>query len=256
MTRKKFKLCMAILLGALWLGACAGRRDKVNPQTPREAAQCVMESLKALDLETFNSCTDNYVRTHRNLLGMPTKKEYHVFQELQQPALIKGKGYERNYKIAQKIMEYMTWDIKEIEEKDGGAEIVMEITSLDITEFTGNFTIALLEEMVEAEGTGVPRMLKKIKSLVRDQNEILEMLDALGEEDTCTIEVAVSAYKEDGQWKLHLSPEFIDAFMGNNHGGEFSEEMEQRIQELEEEYEKKMEAWGESVEDWVEERFE
>ncbi len=260
MTRKKMKIMMAVLLGALLLGACAGKEEKGRPQTPKEAAQCAMESLKSLDLETFNSCTDNYVKTYRNLLGIPTGKEYHVFQELQQPGLIKGKRYETDYRIAQKLVEHMTWEIKEIEEKDGRAEIVMEITNLDLTELTGNFIVALLEEMVEDQGTGISQMLKKTKDLAWGKEGLLEMLDDWKEEDICTIWVEVLAYREDGQWKLHLSEEFIDAIMGNTHGDEFSEETKQRIQELEEEYEKKMEAWGEAfgekVEDWAREHFE
>ena len=80
------------------------------------------------------------------------------------------------------------------------------------------------------------------------------------QEDTCTIAVTVQVYREDGCWKLHVSDEFINAFMGNMNLGEYSEEVEQRLAELEEEYEEKMADWEEGfiekTEKWADGLFE
>ena len=46
-----------------------------------------MESVQVLDLDTFNKCTDNYVKTYKNWLGIPTEREYQIFNELQQPGI-------------------------------------------------------------------------------------------------------------------------------------------------------------------------
>lgn len=64
-----------------------------------------MESLKDLDLEAFNGCTDNYVSTERNWIGIPVRREYKVFNELLQPGVETGKRYEVNYRLAEKIVE-------------------------------------------------------------------------------------------------------------------------------------------------------
>ncbi|MDU4975934.1 MAG: hypothetical protein E6X19_24805, partial [Hungatella hathewayi] len=51
--------------------------------------------------------------------------------------------------------------------------------------------------------------------------------------------------RENGRWIMKITDPLIEAFMGNFGAGEFSGEVNARIEELEEEYEKKMVQWGE-----------
>lgn len=245
-------LLMIMAAGLLLLGACARKDRGEGRDTPLEAAEYTMERLKALDLKAFNECTDNYVRTYYNWLGIPREREYRVFNELLQPGLVKGKWYESNHKLAEKIVEHMAWEIKDVRQEGEKAEIDMEITNIDMGDVLGQFEIHLLENMLGSTGTGMGRMMRSMADLAGSKEELLSIMDALDEEESCTTEVTVLAYREKGQWKLHVSEEFVNAFMGNMMVENYSEDVEQRIQEVMEQYEEKMEAWGEEIGEWVE----
>jgi len=238
---RRTKIVLASVLGSFLLGACgASGQMEVRAKgagTPEEAAQCAMESLRELDLDIFNECTDNYVETYYNWLGIPVEREYRVFNELLQPGLKQGKHYQFNLQMAEKIVENLEWEITDIRENGSQAEIDMEIMNLDMADVTGKYEIFLWENMIAAEGTGMWQMISDIADLANGGEELLSIMDA--QEDTCTIAVTVPAYREDGRWKLHMSDEFINAFMGNMNQGEYSEEVEERIARLEKEYAEK-----------------
>lgn len=258
MRTQKMKIVLASVLGSFLLGACGLSGQTEEAQTPEEAVQCTMESLKELDLNTFNECTDNYVETYYNWLGIPVEREYRVFNELLQPGLKKGKHYQFNLRMAEKIVEQLEWEVKDIRENGSQAEIDMEITNLDMTDVVGKYEILLWENMIAGKGTGMWQMLSDMADLVNGGEELLAIMDA--QEDICMLTVTVLAYREDGCWKLHVSDEFINAFMGNMNLGEYSEEVEQRLAELEEEYAEKMEDWEagyiEKTEKWADGLFE
>lgn len=251
---QKMKIAAVSYLGVFLLGAC-GMSGHVEAQakgagTPEEAVECTMESLKELDLDTFNECTDNYVETYYNWLGIPVEREYRVFNELLQPGLKKGKHYRFNLAMAEKIVEHLEWEITDIRENGDQAEIDMEITNLDMADVVGYYEILVWENMIAAEGTGIWQMVSDIADLANGGEALLALMDE--QEDVCTIAVTVSAWREDGRWRLHADDEFINAFMGNMNLGEYSKEVKQRLSELEEAYEDKIEVWGAGFGDKVE----
>lgn len=85
------KTVLGIVIVCLCLTACTDRTKGEMPETPESAAETAMYALKTMDLDTFNAVSDNYVRTCTNWIGIPTEKEYRVFNELQQPMLFKGR---------------------------------------------------------------------------------------------------------------------------------------------------------------------
>lgn len=258
MRTQRMKIAAAFVWGSLLLGACGmsgqAEAQEKRTETPEEAVQCTMESLKELDLNAFNEYTDNYVETCYNWLGIPVKREYRVFNELQQPGLKKGRHYQLNLQMAEKIVEELEWEIKDIRESGSQAEIDMEITNRDMADVAGEYEIFLWENMIAGSGTGLRQMMSEIADLTNGGETLLTIMDA--QEDTCTIAVTVQAYREDGGWKLHVSDEFINAFMGNINQGEYSEEVKQRLAELEEEYAEKIGDWEtefmEETEKWAE----
>ena len=240
-----------VLLGIsiLFLCACAGRQEEAGTagtdrDTPEKAVAYTMEKLKELDMEAFNGCTDNYVRTYRNWLGFPTEREYRVFNELMDTDWKKGSRYEANYRLAEKSLERMNWEIKDVREETDRAEIDMEITNIDMMEVLGNYEVYQLEYMMNEGNPGIGQFVKGMLNLTNVREDLVMIMDALGEEDIRTVSVTVQAYKEEGQWKVHLSQEFIEAFMGYGDSEGYSEEMEQRIEELESRYEEEMEKWA------------
>ena len=260
MACKKRKRGLLFWLAVVLCMTACGEKDREEaPETPRETAEYVMESLQNLDLESLNQYTDNCIRIHRNLFGIPTRAEYQVFQELQQPGLIKGKQYQWNYKLAQKLMERMTWEIKEVRDQEREAEIDLVISNLDMEKVMGAYMVSLLETMVDSDGLGLRALMKEINSLLQDKEKLLNLMEAQGDEERCTREVTVRLSREEDQWRLHLSPDFINAILGNMSGESLPEDLERRIEELERQYERKMEEelsdFEEQAEDWVERYF-
>lgn len=260
---KKWKtvICGMVILGNLILSACsvhaAGGAD-VSSLTVEEVAECTMESLKTLDLQRFNDCTDNYVKTYYNWIGVPVSTEYRVFNELLQRKW-KSK-YEFNYKLDKKMMENLAWEIKEVEESGDKAEITMAITNLNMMDVMGKYEISILENMIASNGTGIGQMLKDLSNITDDEGGLLTIVESCDENDTCTLEVMVTAYRKNGAWQIHLDDEFINAFMGNINALEYSEDVQQKIEELERQQEEKlMDEWEEKLSDdlekWVEEWF-
>ena len=93
------------------LAACSGKKSTGYAETPEAAVQSAMEALQTLDLETFNALTDNYVSTERNWLGIPVRRRYRVFSELQQLGILEGAKEKANRAFAEKIVKNLTWEI-------------------------------------------------------------------------------------------------------------------------------------------------
>ncbi len=233
---------------ALSLTACKTEEPRKSPDTPREAAECVMESLKELDMDTLNACSDNFIRVHRNFFGLPVRREYRVFNELQQPGLFKTKAYRGNQDFARKLVENLEWEILEVREEGNTAEIDLRISNLDMAEVMGNYTVALLEGMVESDGMGLGSLFKELRDLEHDKSSLLTVMDSpeLPEYET---EVTVHACQEEDGWKVQLGEEFINAFMGNINAENCLEETRRRIEELERQYEEKVEVWAGNLEE-------
>ena len=262
MKKIKAGLLGIILFGSILLSACgthtANKADEAL-LTAKDAAECTMESLKIMDLERFNECTDNYVETYYNWIGVPVENEYRVFNELLQPGVKTGKRkkkYEFNYKLAAKMMENLTWEIKDVKEDGDSAEITIEITNLNMADVMGKYEIYLLEHMLVSPGTGLGQMIKDISNIMDDEGGLLAIVESCDKDDICTLEVTVTAYRENGKWKIHLDDEFINAFMGNIDGLAYSEDVQKRLDELEKLQYEKMDEWAEEFSNDVEKRVE
>ena len=265
MTKIRTGLLGIILFGSIALSACGAHTASGADEallTAKGAAEYTMESLKSLDLERFNECTDNYVDTYHNWVGVPVEKEYRVFNELLQPGVKTWnwkKKYEFNYKFAEKMTENLAWEIKDVKEDGDSAEITMEITTLNMADVMGKYEIYLLEDMLGSSGTGLTQMMKDISNIMDDEGGLLAIVESCDKDDICTLEVTVTAYRENGKWKIHLDDEFINAFMGNIDGAAYSEDVQKKLDELHKLQDKKMDKWAEEfsndVEKWADGLF-
>ena len=265
MKKLRIGLLGIILFGSIALSACGIHSTSKADEallTARDAAEYTMECLKTMNLEQFNECTDNYVDTYHNWIGVPVEMEYRVFNELLQPGVKTGKRkkkYEFNYDLAEKMMENLEWEIKDVKEDGDSAKITMEITNLNMADVMGKYEIYLLENMLVSPGTGLGQMIKDISNIMDDEDGLLAIVESCDKDDTCTLEVTVTAYRENGAWKIHLDDEFINAFMGNFNGLAYSEDVQKKIEELEKLQDEKMDEWAEEfsndVEKWAEGLF-
>lgn len=246
------------MTGSLILNSCgvyAARERENSTATAEETAEYVMESLRELNLEQFNEYTDNYVDTYRNWIGIPIESEYRVFNELLQPGMKIGKRkekYEFNRKLSERMMENLTWEIEEAWEDENQAEIEIKITNLDMSDVMGKYEISILENMLESTGTGIGQMLKDISGIMDKEDGLLSIVESCDKENTSTMYVTVTAFRDNGAWKIHLDDAFINAFMGNIDAEEYSDEIQQELEELYTKQEEKMEEWGDELADETE----
>lgn len=252
---KIMKLFLAVFM-SLSLTACGG--NAANKSAPEMAMESTMESLKALDLKAFNNHTDNYVATHRNWLGIPVRMEYRVFNELMQPGMKNGKRYKWNKEFAEKIVENLSWEIGEVREEGDEAQIDLTLFNKDLTDVTGIYALNLMKGMIESEGIGLMHLAREVYDLVNDGGDLCAIIDEI--DQTRSFTVTVQAKRKDGKWIIHLSEDFIDAFMGNFGGsfsdGSYSEEIEKQLDNFDSEMDRKMDKIGEDIERWAEGLFE
>lgn len=244
------------MTSVLLLNGCGKKEAEPAPSTPQATVECVMESIKDLDMETLNNYTDNYVQTYHNWIGFPVENEYRTFNELLQPRSKHSSRYQSAYKLDQKIMENLTWKVVEVRENNDTADIDMEITNIDMSQVMGIYTVQILDHMLESPGTGITQLVKDMSDLVADKDDLISIIDELDANDIITINVTVSAYQDNGHWKIHLTQDFINAFSGNMYDDDYAEDIERHIDELEEQVESKADQWAESIENkidkWIE----
>lgn len=224
--RRQKNHIFVILAAAVLVSACAGRNVLVTAgadrtkaggtDSPQETAEKVMRSIQELDLETFNAYTDNYEGIGWTFTGFPVVKEYKVFQDLLQPRIFDSKRYEEKHRFAKKAVEGLTWEIRKAEEKDGGREAAVELTltNKDLAGAMERYTMWVIEDAVNDAGSGAVSLIKNISLAINEcDDDLIRFIDETKE--MRSEDVTVTAYQEDGRWKLHLTDEFINAFMGD-----------------------------------------
>lgn len=241
-------LSFALLAAVFSLTSCGSKKSDADRTTPEKAMEAAMTSLKEMDLKTFNECTDNYVKTNTNWLGIPIEREYKVFNELLQPGNVKGKRYKAHKALAEKIVENLSFDIIEVEEEEKSAEITLSVTNKDLADAMENYAARLLEDMIESDGSGIGALFKNLWDLAwMDMGDLISAVDAADKMRTSTVKVRLTK-REDGSWIVELNDDFINAFLGDTDSEFYSEDMEKHMESLEEEYEKKVEKWAEEIE--------
>lgn len=237
----KTRIITFITASTLLLCACGKLEPSTPPPaTPKEAAECVLESIKKLDMETLNQYTDNYVETYHNWLGVPIENEYRIFNELLQPRSKHNKRYQSAYKLDQKIMAYLTWEITDVQTDEDTAALDMVLTNIDMAKVLEIYESQLLENMLESPGLGLAQLVAGKDTLIGIIDDVASDLESDG---LISIRVTVYAYQENGQWKIHLSHDFINAFSGNMYTDAYTENLEEKAAELDKQFEKKWENW-------------
>lgn len=251
---RKTILFTAILICCLCLSGCGARNQSARTDSPEAAVNSAMKALKGLDLDTFNDCTDNYVSTQRSWLGFAEMKEYRVFGEILQPGLIKGKKYDANYAFAKEVTEKIRWKIKDVRTDGDESRVELSITNTDMTDVTGYYMIHVMEDAINSDGTGLGEFVEDMMDLEDKREGFLPYMK--DQEDSITKDVSVRVEKKNGKWILHVSDSFVNAFMGNLNSEKYSKEVEERLDQLEDDYEDKMENWGDAFGDKVERSLE
>ena len=169
----------------------------------------------------------NYVRTYSNWLRIPKGRGYRVFSELLQPGAIKGKRYEDNRKFAEAIVRNLSWDIEDVRIKGDKAEIDLKVTNTDMSDVTGYYMIQVMEDMAGNDDTGISGTISDILESAYESESLLTYMEKA--DGIITMNVTVAASRRKGAWKVHVSDEFVNAFMGNLDSEDYSQEVEERL---------------------------
>lgn len=251
------KILFILFLLSMLLSGCgnaAASKQSQSQLTPDESADRFMENLKCLNLDFINDHSDNFIRSEKNWLGVTTRKEYRIFNELLQPFHRSRKRYQANHRIAESLMQNLTWEITGVRVENASAEIDMQISNIDMAKATGYFEISLLEAMLEGEETGFFQFVKDMTGLIysaSDTNKLILAMESLGQDDISTQSVTLFAYQENGTWKFHLNDDFINASLGNINSADYPAEIKQQVETLTLQYEEKMNRMAEEFEQKV-----
>ncbi|MCI8901137.1 MAG: hypothetical protein HFH76_11065 [Lachnospiraceae bacterium] len=243
-----------LVSAALILCGCNSAETTLSPDTPQEAVEYTLESIRTLDMTTLNNCTDNFVQTYHNWIGIPIESEYRAFNELLQPQSKNSSRYKTAYRLDQKMTERLTWEITEVREDSSSntAEIDLMITNINMQKVMERYEIQLIEAMLSDPGTGITQM---IRDTVNAKDILISLIEELDDSDIVTTPVTASAYRENGQWKIHMSRDFINAFSGNMFADNDSEEIIRLEEQLDDMANEWADAFEERMDKWAE-RFE
>ena len=209
------------MVSILLVTACAAKSKNTGAATPKEAVTQALESARQLDLKTFNAYTDNYIGMKWDFIGFPVEKEYKVFGELLQPYIIKRKRYEEKRRFAEKVVENLAWEIGEIQEEEDGAKakIHLTLTNKDMSEAVERYVMWITEDTIHdieylSGAFSVSGLVDMVSGIVNEcDDDLIRFMDET--DSICTMDVIVTAYKDNDGWKIYLTDEFINAFMGN-----------------------------------------
>lgn len=137
-------------------------------------------------------------------------------------------------------MAYLTWEITDVQTNEDTAALDMVLTNVDMAKVLEIYESQLLENMLESPGLGLAELAAGKDTLIGIIDDVASDLDSVG---LSSIRVTVYAYQENGQWKIHLSHDFINAFSGNMYTDAYTENLEEKTSELEKQFEKKWENW-------------
>mgnify|MGYP001128103587 FL=1 len=145
-------------------------------------------------------------------------------------------------------MENLTWQIYAVREDSTAAEIDMTITNIDMAKVMEKYENHIIENILESPGLGFAQFITDMSELAAGKDTLISYIDNLEDSDLSILDVTVTADQENGKWTVHLSPDFINAFLGNMYTDTCTENIEQHTDELEKKMEDKMNQWADGIE--------
>lgn len=174
------------LLITLCLCACAGN-DKIigneDDTNLKMTIDCAMSALKNLDMENFNTNTNN--RQLMVDLWGGENIEYTLFGELCDGS---QSGSKLSLQLDEEIVQNLSWEILDIEQHGDSAKIKLAITNLD---------------------------MNGIFQKVQTDSEMIKEISKIPAENTKTNKISINAKKQDKTWILLIDLDFVNAISAN-----------------------------------------
>lgn len=189
------------LLITLCLCACAGKNEMngnilesssipADTKTVREddrdlekTIDCTMSALKNLDMEKFNTNTNNRQLMVNSWGG--ENVEYTLFGELCDG---NQSGSELSLQLDKEIVKNLSWETLDIEQYGDSAKIKLAITNLD---------------------------MDGIFQKVQTDSEMIKEISKIPAENTKTSKINIKAKKQDETWVLLIDLDFVNAISAN-----------------------------------------
>ena len=157
--------------------------------------------MKSAETDTPEKMAEQVMRSVKEL----DLETFNAYTDNYEGACLKLFGFavEKEYKVFQDLLNPHVFESRRYKEKRRFAKKVVENT-------------------VNETGLGAAFVIKNISKVVNEcDDDLIRFIDET--EHTWTEDITVTAYKEDGVWKLHLTDEFINAFMGNIDSEEYED---------------------------------
>ena len=123
------KLIGLSLLVALLLTGCGGGKPAM--QTPEETINTAFTALKELDMDTFNTCTNNKVVGGYRMLT----------------DLFSNQDQEGYHQLAEAMVEHLSWEINNVEISEDTAVASVTIRNKDFSDTVGMFIGDLIQKV-------------------------------------------------------------------------------------------------------------
>ena len=142
-------------------------------------------------------------------------------------------------------MENLTWEITDVQTDKDTAALDMVITNINMAKVLEIYENQLLENMLESPGLGLAQFAADMAELAAGKDTLISIIDDMTNDwdngGLVSIRVTVSAYQDNGQWKIHLSQDSDQCLFGDMYTD--TDHLEEKAAELEYELEKKWENW-------------
>ncbi len=227
------------LLFAFLLTGCSGQPQPAM-QTPEETIDTAFTALKELDMDTFNTCTNNKVAGGYRLLSDLFNKQD-----------------EKQYRqLAQAMVEHLSWEIGAVEITDAAAVVTVTIHNRDFSDAIGMFVGDLIKNVNQKQQSGMDLstlIRTTIEEAKNSPEAILPYLQSCNEE--FSVETKIQLKQTDKGWQIQLDESLCDSLTGHLGTEDISDAVSAKISATEELLKRNLERWGvteEYTEEWTE----
>ncbi len=226
------------LICALLLTGC-GEQSKVAMQTPEETIDTAFTALKELDMDTFNTCTNNKVASGYRLLS---------------DLFIRQDDEESYHQLALAMVEHLSWEVGTVDISDTTAVANVTIHNKDFSDAIGLFVADLIKHVNNNQQNGMD-----LSTLIRttadeakkSPEKILPYLQTC--EKDFSIDTQIQLKKTDDGWQIQLDESLCDSLTGHLGTDSMTDHVTAKISATEELLKRNLERWGvteETTEQW------
>lgn len=221
------KLIGLSLIVALLLTGCGSSKPAM--QTPEETINTAFTALKELDMDTFNTCTNNKVVGGYRMLT----------------DLFSNQDQEGYHQLAEAMVEHLSWEINNVEISEDTAVASVTIRNKDFSDTVGMFIGDLIQKVSQSQKDGMSLSAVIRTTLEEAKNNPEYTLPYLQKCDKYfSADAKINLKKTDNGWQILLDESLCDSLTGHLGSKNFSDHVSAKVSATEELLRRNLERWG------------